>query len=242
MPLLKLWNTLRGRSGEPSQPEKSAQPNASSDPAPGATNPTPIAKKKTATATDRAPAATTAKAASVTKVVPAETPAPPAKKARLSLFGGSSANGPLLKQIKSLSVETALEVGVGDGSRAIEVIQTLTAQSDKTVRYIALDQFEMAGGETTLMQFHQKLRAAGVSSQVYPESLDRGLTRVAHTIGSVDLVLFSQPQNEWDTPEIHGLLARICKPSTVVLVHEGPSWQPLKRSSQSQVGPNRRAA
>ena len=226
MPLLKLWNSLRGRSAEPAQPAKLDVVEAVGGVEPQAIQPSATAPEKMANT-----------------LKPAKTQPTPKKRSKLSLFAGPSPHASLIKNLRGVSAETVLEISVGDGSRAIEVVQTLAGDRATPVRYIALDQFEMAGGETTLMQFHQAMRSAGVRVQVYPETLDRGLARVAHTVGPVDLVLFSKPQSEWDSPEVRGLLTKVCKPSTVVLVCEGDVWQVLGQASEAKgVGSTRKAA
>lgn len=230
MPLLKLWNSLRGRSAESAQPAKSVGVEAS-----GAGQSQVV--QPSATVAQESVQTQTAKTQS------AKTQSAPKKRSKLSLFAGSSPHASLIKQLCGVSAETVLEISVGDGSRAIDVVQALAGDSANPVRYIAVDQFEMAGGETTLMQFHQSMRSADVRVQVYPETLGGGLTRVAHTIGPVDLVLFSRPQSEWDSPEVRGLLTKVCKPSTVVLVCEGDVWQALGPASEANgVGSARKAA
>ena len=56
------------------------------------------------------------------------------------MFGGGPHSG-LCKQLKAVSVHSVLEVGVGDGSQAIAVMETLSRQSD-SIRYYAIDEFE----------------------------------------------------------------------------------------------------
>ncbi len=95
------------------------------------------------------------------------------------------------------------------------------------VRYIVIDQFEMAGGATTLKQFHQTLRGAEIRPQVFPEPIDRGLTRVAHTVGAVDLILIAAARDQWQTPEISKLIGRVSHVGTIVLHRDGEVWKTL---------------
>lgn len=176
MPLLKLWNSFRGRS----------------------------TKGQT---TDQGPA-TEPKAA-----------APKARASRgRGIFGGGPYAG-LCKQIKSVDVDSILEISVADGSRALAVLQAVQKRNENA-RYIAIDQFEMSGGPVTLKQFHQTLRSSGFRPQVFPETMERGLIRVAHTIGTVDLVLIACPPETWQTPQIQALLSRVTHQETLVLYRE----------------------
>lgn len=220
MSLLKLWNTIRGRSNSDA----------------GQTQP------EVATAV---PEATTPYQPIAQPVIAAK-PIKPTKQ-RLNLFGGGNPHAPLCKLIRTMTARTVIEIGVQDGSRAIAVMETLmqnlppapvlaplaeavgdaevASPTAPAIRYIAVDQFEMAGSETTLKQFHKTLRESEVRATVYPEPIDRALMRVAHTIGAVDLVLIAIATEQWQTPANETLLKRICHASTVVLYDEGSDWQ-----------------
>lgn len=229
MPLLKLWNTIRGRSNSEVQP----------------TEPEVVTTRPTETVA----------------VKPVAEPAVAVKpsKQRLNLFGGGNPHAPLCKLIRTMTAKTVVEIGVEDGSRAIAVMGTLMPNlppaavvvpptptdadvavvPPPAIRYIVVDQFEMAGGTTTLKQFHKTLREAEVRTIVYPEPIDRALTRVAHTIGTVDLVLITAPADQWQTPAIEALIKRITHASTNVLYREGSDWRAWQTGSTTSV---RRAA
>ena len=78
-----------------------------------------------------------------------------------NLFG-SNPHGALCKQVRATQAKSVLEVGVGDGSRAVAVMGTL-ANSGSPIRYFGIDQFELAGGAVSLKDFHRSLRAAGIA-------------------------------------------------------------------------------
>ena len=141
---------------------------------------------------------------------------------RLSLFGGGRQHGSLCRLVKPLQVASVLEISVGDGSRAVEVLAALRNRAP--VRYVAIDQFEMAGGETTLKAFHRKMRTNDIRPQVFPEPIDRGLVRVANTVGAVDLVIIAAEPANWQTPETLSLLARVLHDQTTVLYCDEESW------------------
>ena len=220
MALLKLWNSLLGRdSKQPAQPEPSAQADPDVDTETVALS---VAKKK------------------------------PARKSR-GLFGGSSPNAALLKLLRGVKATSVLEIAVGDGSRAVEVLEFLNKSTEKNadseaaaIRYAVIDQFEMGGSEHTLMQFHQTIRSAGVRPQIFPEPLERGLMRVAHTIGSIDLILISSQAGDWSSPETKALLARIAHDDSVILfqqdVDRNESWEKLSLSELGSEPVYRRAA
>ncbi len=104
---------------------------------------------------------------------------------------------------------------------------------------MAIDQFEMAGGEVTLKAFHKSMRSEGIRPHVFPEPINRGLVSVANTIGPVDLVIIAASQDQWQTPETHSLLARVTHSDTVVLFQDEESWERFEQTTPSQI---RRAA
>ncbi len=205
MPLLKLWNSLRGQST--STPEPKAEESQ---------NPTTQVSQNSAK--------------SQSKAVKRPT------KTTFGMFGGGPHSG-LCKLLKPLSVHSVLEVGVGDGSRAIAVMETLSRQSD-AIRYYAVDEFEMAGG-VNLKQFHQTLRNHNLHPQLFPGPVDRGLTKIAHTIGSVDLILVANASAIDNNPAVTGMLARISHEGTGVLVSRNDTWSPMEVSIEND---SRRAA
>ena len=81
--------------------------------------------------------------------------AKPSKPSRGVLGLGGGPHSALCKQLKRIQAASVLEIGVGDGTRAAAVLQTL--QSNSEIQYIAIDQFEMAGSELTLKHFHQQI-------------------------------------------------------------------------------------
>lgn len=209
MPLLKLWNSLVGRS-KPAEDQSAGSAELT-------VNAAPTAKSASRKSTNNGGRST--------------------KGLRLSLFGGGGPHGTLCKLVKPLQAKAVLEVSVGDGSRAIAVLEALgTAHK---VRYVAIDQFEMAGGDVTLKAFHKTLRREGIRPQVYPEPINRGLVRVANTIGPVDLVIIAAEQTQWQTPETMSLLARVSHSETVVLFQDEESWERFEPPVQSEI---RRAA
>ncbi|TWU58934.1 hypothetical protein Poly51_17140 [Rubripirellula tenax] len=233
MPLLKLWNTLRGRSAssETETVEVKSVAEVSNS-----------ANSKPETAVSKPSVAAHTGAASR----PASKPTPkPARSSMLGIFGSSGPHASLCKQIKALAapagreIRTVLEINVEDGSRAIAVLGTLANQwpvppvaaegesveAVPTVRYIVIDQFEMAGGETTLKQFHQTLRGASIRPQVYPEPIDRGLVRVAHTIGAVDLILVATAAEQWQDEAMLKLISRVSHSETTLLYRDGDTWK-----------------
>ncbi len=186
MPLLKLWNSLRGQSTNTPESKSEESPNPKTQ-----LSSTPA--KNHAQAVKRS------------------------GKSTFGMFGGGPHSG-LCKQLK----RSVLEIGVGDGSQAIAVMETLSRQSE-SIRYYAVDEFEMAGG-VNLKQFHQTLRNHNIHPQLFPGPVDRGLMKIAHTIGSVDLILMANTSVIDNNPAVAGMLSRISHEGTSVLVARNETW------------------
>lgn len=224
MPLLKLWNALWGRAGKEQPVGKPVSRDVvSAERQAGAQAPVAKASAETRTATVKSQATASPPQVSTKAAKPGK-----------SVFGlfGSNPHGSLCKLAAATNASIVLEVSVGDGSRAIAVVQALT-QRGGTVRYVGIDQFELSGGSVTLRDFHQATRAAGVRPQIFPESIERGLTRFLHTIGRADLVILASPDEILQDARIRQLLTRISHPKTTVLYRRGDAWLTLENGSVS---------
>lgn len=210
MPLLQLWNSIRRRSKSTTeQPARSTRSSADTSSQGATSNRTAEGRKSSRTSGRQS------------------------KRPRLSLFGGGGGpHGTLRKLVEPLQAATVLEISVGDGSRAIAILQTLG--DSQQVRYVAIDQFEMSGGEVTLKAFHKTMRSEGIRPHVFPEPIDRGLLRVANTIGPVDLVIISAGADHWQTTQTLSLLTRVTHGETVVLIQDEESWERFELASPIQ--------
>ena len=222
MPLRKLWNALRGH-----------HPSAGQLPKDSGTRETGhrVSRERDATASTKQ----TMAAPDVAKPTHAK---PSAKKSRRILGLSRSPHTSLCRLVKQSNAKSVLEIGVSDGTRAIAVVQTLSKADPKhPIRYAAIDQFELAGGEVSLLQFHRELRKNDIRPQIFPSDIESGLTRVAYTLGAVDLILMSESaaadksvsENDW-----HRLLQRVTHQESVVLRQSGDQWNEIKTHCPSR--------
>ena len=149
------------------------------------------------------------------------------KRSVLDFVNGGPHAG-VCRKVKKSDAKSILEIGVGDGSRALAVLKTLAKnRPDAHLKYIAIDLFELGDGDLTLKEFHQQVRAIDVKPTLIPMPIPQGLTRVAHTLGAVDLILVTDDQVDACDP----LLARVTHDATVILKADGDSWQQIDRQS-----------
>ena len=247
MSIRKLWNVLRGRTenqsdhvgnhtavrsttaiASASQPPKNASSAAAMQPLPAAASSTSVKKAKQ----DRA-----------RKCTPPVATAPPetAKQRRVEpvkprgIFGRSQLTPEqksLQKLLKNRPAVSVLELGVGDGSRAPVILESLQSLSpDAEIRYVAVDEFEMADGPIKMKDFHQRLRSLNVHPQIFPEPVARGMIRVAHTVGAVDLVLIGIDQNHWQGTDCQSLLAKVTHTESTILMLVDGQWAAAEKVS-----------
>lgn len=221
MPLRKFWNALRGGAAD-----VAADRSATARVGQGDAAQTREVVKSSGQANGQATPQTSGQAsgqASDRRRVQSEA-------ATKTVFGRSRSGSPrqsgLVKEIAAKigpgQAVNVLEIGVGDGTRAMDVLAHLKSVAGN-LRYAAIDQFEAGGGATKLMDFHRLLRSAAIRPQVFPEATVNGLAQVGRTIGGVDLIVVSLSYVE-SIEAIEASLSRISHPGTIVLVGDDDRW------------------
>ena len=211
MPLLKLWNSIR--SARKKNSEQAGQ---------STTSPAPTLAEQTAGAENSMGpnSSSGANRLDVSSRPAKPTAAPPKKAGRLATLLTGGPHAQLTKQLRKLNVNSILEVGVGDGDRALAVIDCLQrCDADQRLRYVAVDQFEVSGS-VPLREFHKQLRTADVNANLIPMPTAAGLDRVARTYGQMDLILWDDESFDInDAP-----LDRLCSPEGVVFCCQEGQW------------------
>ena len=240
MALAKLWNAVFGKRSEVSANESQAMAPVTDKPLAKATAaisaPAAPASGSPAVRTASASSAVSADAAAPVKlsrkktksrepkktapVAPVEVEAAPV----LRMFRRK--NNAWSKLIGTRTVATILDTHVGDGSRAVEILEAIVDSNTPTPKYVAIGLFEMGGEKLTVRQFHQKIRNAGGQPSVIPMSLEEGLRRLSQTIGTVDLILLNGNDESVSSPAVVKLLSRVTASGTLVLSSDANGrWQ-----------------
>ncbi len=102
----------------------------------------------------------------------------------------------IYRAIRAGSLRKLVELGVGTASRGLRMIDVAAVQAPRCeVQYIGLDLFETRGEADgpglSLKTAYQKLRATGARVRLVPGDPLDGLARVANSLGTVDLLIFS---------------------------------------------------
>ncbi|MCO8123737.1 hypothetical protein NHH03_18470 [Stieleria sp. TO1_6] len=220
MPLRKLWNSIRGN-GDTSvaKPAETAAVNPS-DSSTATTEAQPVLR------------ATIPIAAATPQAGPSQS-----KPVKQTL---SREDKKLCRRIESMSFQSILEISVGDGARALSLLQTNPVkQSDPPVHYIAIDEFEMGGNSLSLRGFHKQLREHHAKAHLVPMPIDAGLDRVVRTFGQVDLIIWSADQAP--TAAQQHRIARLSKPGTILFSLDQGRWSETLSGASAAVQ-TRRAA
>ena len=197
MPLRKLWNSI---CGTPSYSVHSPKESKAVD-KPRTNDDLPAAKKNSKQAKPTQP-----------------------KSSLLDVFSRGS-EAAICRLVKRSGAKSVLEIGVGDGKRAISVATSLLESNpDETVRYAAIDVFEMGGGQITLREFNQQLREHNVQPTLIPMPVLPGLARVSSTLGFIDLVLIAEPTESIASETLKAALRRLTSQDSAVYQLVDEKW------------------
>ena len=106
-----------------------------------------------------------------------------------------AADRPVYREIHRHSIKKIVELGVGNGHRALRMIEVARrrAAMPTDIHYVGMDLFEARtdsnGPGTSLKEVHQLLRGSGARVQLVPGNPSDTLMRLANSLGKVDLLI-----------------------------------------------------
>lgn len=128
---------------------------------------------------------------------------------------------PLYRAVRGRRVSSVLEINASSFQRSERLIHWLREQGmAEGFRYAVIDPFEMGGSDRlTLKGCHSMLSKLGAKPFPVPMtgSLATALTRVAHTIGSVDLLVADCPAEQLDEATVRAIMPRIIHADSLVM-------------------------
>lgn len=251
MSLKKLWNSLRGRAPQPetaAEPAAAAHRSVSIEKAAEVEKPKPGQSHARSAASPAATSSTTpspsvSRPASASHAESANVAAAPAfaapRRNVLSLLSRGE-HDPLLRMIGENKPTSILEIGIGDGSRTPAILSMLCQAGclPGAIKVIVIDEFELAGGDVTMRDYHRQLAGLTLRPVIFPEPVGRGLISVAHRFGAVDMVLLDVKASSTHAAELAALLGKVTHQRSVVLSNENGKWTARQPSEQQ----TRRAA
>ena len=116
------------------------------------------------------------------------------KIAYLCWLSKPSPNRLIYRAICHHAVQKIVELGIGDGSRALHMIEMVRQHAPGVeIHYVGMDPFEgqssPGGSGISLKEAYQSLRATGAKVQLVPGNPSDGLVRMANSLGKVDLLI-----------------------------------------------------
>jgi len=119
----------------------------------------------------------------------------------LAYFSKPAGERLLYRAIRRTGARRILEIGIGDLSRTLRMIDLAQRfSSGESVRYAAIDLFETRGPsdgqKLSLKQAHRMLKPTGAQVQLIPGDPAQALARAANSLPNVDLLLISAGQTD----------------------------------------------
>lgn len=121
------------------------------------------------------------------------------------------------KLVAGRQIHSILDTNLGDATGAVELLEAIVCDAVPTPKYVAIDDFDLTSGGTTVLQFHQRVRRVGGQAVPIPGAIDEGLRQLSRTLGAVDLVLIDDAKPQLQTEVTRRLLARVTHPATLLL-------------------------
>ncbi len=128
---------------------------------------------------------------------------------------------PLYRSVRGRRISSVLEINASSCQRSERLIHWLREQGmEAGFRYAVIDPFEMGGSDrVTLKGCHSLLSKLGAKPFPVPMTgnLATALTRVAHTIGSVDLLVADCPPEQLNEAMVRAIMPRIIHADSLVM-------------------------
>ncbi len=142
----------------------------------------------------------------------------------------------VLAWVEATAASRILELGLGEGDRARELIQAACrAQEAGAVNYQAVDLFEAGQGQP-LREAYRRLRATGVTVRLIPAAPGEPLRSFANTVSNVDLLIVSAEWYQAASPLVWFFVPRMLHPASRIYV-ETPCQPPKDHLSQLRLLP-----
>ena len=136
--------------------------------------------------------------------------------------------------IRRHRIRNIVELGVGHGQRAANMIALAQRYHDSEVRYAGIDLFEArsdAASGLSLKQAYKQLRATGAKVQLVPGDPFSSLARTANNLTGTELLLVSADQDAASLERAWFYVPRMLAEHAVVLV-ECPADNRAKHTFQ----------
>ena len=134
-------------------------------------------------------------------------------------------NRPAYRAIHRHGPKKIVELGVGDGRRALQMIKIATQSTPRQdIHYVGIDLFEDQPASSEpglpLKAAYQLLRGTGARVQLIPGDPPDALMQHANSLGKVDLLVISAKQGEAMSSKVWFFVPRLLHAASLVYVEE----------------------
>jgi predicted O-methyltransferase YrrM len=131
----------------------------------------------------------------------------------------------IYKAILRNKIARIVELGIGDGSRAIHMIDAAAHLTDRNeVYYIGIDPFEGRVESDSpglpLIEAHRVLKQTGAKIKLVPGDPIEGLIRSANAMTNIDLLLISASQNAEQLDRLWFFIPRMLHDHSLLLLEK----------------------
>lgn len=144
----------------------------------------------------------------------------------------------IYRTIRQNRVASILEIGVGDGSRAINMIRVAKKYcSSGSIRYTGIDGFEAdSNSKVSLKDFHQRLSKLEIKLQLVPGEVAAAVQRIANSHLRTDLLVISAGNNTAALDDVWFFVPRMLHAASVVfLQQQGNEQGPLETLGRLEI-------
>ena len=127
----------------------------------------------------------------------------------------------LFSLIKRNSIHRIVELGIGDGQRAVRMIEMAQRYHDSEINYAGIDLFEARSEPQPglpLKQAYKQLRATGAKVQLIPGDPYSSLARAANSLGDTQLLIIAAGEQDESLERAWFYVPRMLAPEAIVLV------------------------
>ena len=142
----------------------------------------------------------------------------------------------IYKTIRKNKFRSIVEVGLGDGSRADNVIRVSRKYAvSPSVRYTGVDMFDArTANPLPLIGMHRKLNSENVKAQLVPGDLASGIARIANSHVRTDLIIVSAGFEKEELEACWFYFPRMLHSGSVVLIQHEPACE-FERYNRLQI-------
>jgi len=149
-------------------------------------------------------------------------------------FAAPAVDRAILRAIAKMPVRSILELGIGNGQRALRMLEVASLKMPMAdISYTGVDLFEARdvahGLGMSIKEAHKLFHAAGARAKLVPGDPYSALSRVANTLGEIDLVVISTQVDRQSMAKAWFYLPRMLHRRSKVIVEQlGKNHAPPK--------------